>query len=241
MARLWRRHTAEIEKVRSPGLRLLPAMLIGVGIAVAFSYFAMGLRPTAALDVPELEVRVEGDELLLPDGTRCTALHHGCDRALAALPRARLRVLAPPEALFAPAAQVLAVAARNHREALLDAGTGPVVVEPASPADMKGWSDLNPDAPGLRLRVILRNDGIWIGSVAGKVLGADPRGPTVTPTPAGQDYAMLDRKLHAVKTNIQDTEDACGLLPALDTPVGDVVHAAVAIHGTFKHVKLAVP
>ncbi|MBS2030919.1 MAG: hypothetical protein JST54_23650 [Deltaproteobacteria bacterium] len=242
MTQLWRRHTSEIEQVRRPGLRLLPAMLVGVGIAGLVAYFGLGLRPAANIAVPEVEIRVEGESLRLPDGTSCAVAKRGCESALAHLPRTqRIRVVAPPEALFALAAPVLTMAARDHREATLEAGTGPVPVEPVLPDDMKGWADLNPDAPGVRLRVIIKNDGIWIGSVAGKVLGADPRGPSLVPTPAGQDYAGLAQKLRSVRTNIQDTEDACGLLPALDTPVGDVVQAVDAIHGTFKHVLLAVP
>jgi hypothetical protein len=38
-----------------------------------------------------------------------------------------------------------------------------------------------------------------------------------------------------------NTEDTCALLPALDTPVGEVVRAATAIHRQFKHVLVAVP
>src|SRR5437879_1752280 len=127
MPRSFRRHSAEIP-VRSPGLRLLPAMLIGVGIAGAVAWFAIGLRPEPPAAVPGFELRVEGDGLVLPDGTRCAVARHGCDRALAALPVARIRVDAPPEALFALAAPALALAARHHLEGTLDAGTGPVPV-----------------------------------------------------------------------------------------------------------------
>jgi len=240
MAQLWRRHTNELGVVRNPGLRLLPAMLVGLGTAAALAYFAVGLHPDKKMAEPDVEIRASGTSLHLPDGTVCTIERHGCDLSLAQLPPGRVRVIARPEVLFAVAAPALAVAARHGAEALLDDGTGPVAVHPRFPAQMKEWADINPDAPGFRLRVVLRADGIWIGTVDGKVLGSDPRGPSLLPTATGQDYAGLSRKLASVRRTLKDTEDTCALLPALDTPVGEVVRAATAIHKHFGTVLLAV-
>src|SRR4051812_26508648 len=159
MARLWRRQTQEMVIHRSPGLRLLPAMLIGVAFAGGITYFALGLKPKADPRLPELVVRVEGERLRLPDDSLCPVAHHGCDAALQRLPPAELRVVAPPDAMFAYAAPALAVAASAHREALLDDGTGAITVEPMRGAGMKDWAEPNSDLASLRLRVIMKADG----------------------------------------------------------------------------------
>ena len=240
MASLWRRHTNEIAVPRSPGLRLLPAMLVGVAIAAGLTYFALGVHPSGELAIPEVVIHALGTSLQLPDGTTCSLEHRGCAAVLSRLPRATIRVRAAPDTLFAAAAAALIPAAQNGVDAWLDDGSGPVSLEPHFPSQMKEWADLNPDAPGMRLRVILRADGIWIGTVHGKVLGSDPRGPSLLPTTSGQDYAGMERKLAEVKSTFPDTEEACGLLPSLDTPVGQVVDAARAIHRHFKRVLIAV-
>lgn len=227
--------------MRNPGLRLLPAMLIGVGIAAAITWFALGLRTRTTAATPELELRLERDGIRLPDGTLCPVAQRGCDAALARLPAARLRIHGPPDAMFALAVPALQVAARAHREVLLDDGSSPVSVEPRQTPELQAWSNLDIDAPGLRLRVIMREDGFWLGSAVGKVLGGDPRGPTILPRASGQDFQGLSRKVKAVKANLPHVEDTVALLPALDLPLSDVVRAAVALHGTFDHVLVAVP
>lgn len=242
MSLRWRRQTAEIAPVRSPGVGLLPAMLVGVLLAGAIAYFVIGLKPRVArAGLPELQLRIEGERLRLPDDTLCALPRHGCQAALARLPPAVLRIVAPSNAMFALAVPALTLAADGHRPVLLDDGLGPVEVEPMRGGAMKEWASPNEDLAALRMRVILRSDGLWVGTAAGKLLGADPRGPTLLPTAAGQDFAGLARKLLAVRTTLKDSEDACGLLPALDTPMTDVVRAATTIHGSFGRVLLVVP
>ena len=239
MAQLWRRHTGEMESVRNPGLRLLPTMLGGVVVVAAVGYF--GLKPGPARTAPDLDVRVEGQRLRLPDGTLCPLVHRGCDAALSSLPVGRLRITAPPTAVFATVAPALTLAAHRRAAAWLHVGADRVEVESYLPAALEAWSDLHGRNTHLRLRVILRADGIWIGSAAGKVLGADPRGPTLLPTPQGPDFVGLERKLRGVELAVSSDEEACGLLPTLDTPTGDVLRAAKVIRRSFKHVVLAVP
>ena len=216
-------------------------MLVGVAIAAGITYFALGLRARGAEGPPEIELRLEHDGIRLPDGTVCPVAGNGCAGPLARLPKGRLRIRGTPESLFALAVPALEVAARAHRDALLDDGSGPVAVRPLGRQAMRRWSHLDIDAPGLRLRVVMRADGFWVGSAAGKVLGKDPRGPTLLPGPKGQDFAGLERKLSAVKGTIRETEDSCALLPALDAPLSDVIGASTAIHKDFQKVLLSVP
>jgi hypothetical protein len=146
-----------------------------------------------------------------------------------------------PRALFAVATPVLRTAADRNAPALLDDGNGPVEVVPRRPTEMKAWSTLDPDAAGMRMRVIMRSDGFWLAGVAGKVLGSDPRGPTLPPSATGPDFDGLGRRLAAVRREFRDTEDTCALLPSLDTPVADVVRAAAVAHSAFPTVLIAVP
>jgi hypothetical protein len=242
MTQRWRQQTAEIAPVRSPGMRLLPAMLVGTLLAVAIGYFVIGLKPRAAQPgLPELELHIEGERLRLPDDSTCPLARHGCQAALVRLPPAVLRIVAPSGTPFALAVPALTLAADGHRPVLLDDGMGPVEVEPTRGGAMKEWASPNEDLAALRMRVILRSDGLWVGTAAGKLLGADPRGPTLLPTPSGQDFSGLSRKLRSVRATLKDSEDACGLLPTMDMGLGDVVRAATAIHGSFGHLLLVVP
>jgi hypothetical protein len=216
-------------------------MLLAAGAVAAVAYFAMPWHTRKAASLPELVLRVEGESLNLPGGKSCSLPREGCADALASLPQAEVRLVAPAGSPFAVATPVLRHAADHGLPALLDDGKGPVEVTPRRPDALQTWSDLHIDLPGVRLRIILRADGFWLAGANGKVLGADPRGPTLPPLASGQDFDGLDKRLALVKREFKETEDECALLPSLDTPFSDVVQAVAVAHHHFGTVQLAVP
>jgi hypothetical protein len=230
-----------VGETHHPEVRVFWRMLLGVAMVAAITYFALGLQPTTSNGLPEVLVRVDGESLRLPNNSTCPLAHDGCATELRALPPAVLRVLGTPNTLFAATTPILQIAADGHRPALLSDGQSPVEVMPQRPSALNDWSHLDPDAPGMRLRIIQRADGFWLANVGGKVLGSDPRGPTLVPTSDGPDFDGLNKKLIAFRAEFKDTEDTCALLPSLDTPLSDVVRAAAVAHAHFKTVLIAVP
>jgi hypothetical protein len=240
MSRLWKSSTREMEVSARPTSPLVP-MLLGMAAVGCVGYFVLGLKSRAPPELPELMLRIEGESLTLPSGATCALPHDGCAEPLGRLPVAIWRLLAPAQASFAVATPVLHAAAERGRSVLLDEGRGPVEVFPTLAPAMKSWSDLNIDAAGMRLRIILRADGFWVSGANGKVLGADPRGPTLPPKADGQDFDGLAHKLELVRREFRDTEDVCAVLPSLDITIGDVIRTVGVAHQTFREVKLAVP
>jgi hypothetical protein len=240
MSQYIKRSTGEFETgTRSP-LRTLGPMMLGVGLATG-AYWSLDLRTRTAQTLPELVLHIEDDVLRLPDGSTCPLPNGGCAAQLAALPPSEMRIVTGPRAYYAATTPILHLAADRKEPVLLDDGNGPVEMSPKRPDDLKAWSTLDPDLPGMRLRVILRSDGYWLAGAAGKVLGFDTRGPTLPPLPSGPDLEGLGHKLAAVRSQFNDVEDTCAVLPSLDTPVTDVVRTAVAAHAGFKTILVAVP
>jgi hypothetical protein len=240
MSQFRKRTTQEFDLGAPSPVRLLGPMLVGVALATG-AYWALGLRTRTAEALPEVVLRVDDDVLHLPDGSTCPLPNSGCATQLQSLPMSEIRIVTHASTSFAQTTPILRMVADRHEPALLDDGNGPVEVVPKRPSELKTWSTLDIDAPGMRLRVIQRSDGFWLAGAAGKILGFDTRGPTLPPLASGPDLEGLTKKLALVRAQFADVEDTCAVLPSLDTSVTDVVHTAVAAHSGFRTVLVAVP
>ena len=148
---------------------------------------------------PPTELVVAAEVLKMGDRS-CPLAAGGCDVMLAKFPSGALRLTASGEDLFGVLTPVLGRAAVESRAVTVTDLKDEQEVLPTNTARVSSGPPCDPDAPGVRLRIIVRADGISLpGARSGKVLGADSRGPTLVPTEKGQDLAGGHRKLGTLK------------------------------------------
>jgi hypothetical protein len=85
---------------------------------------------------------------------------------------------------------------------------------------------LDEPVPG-KVRVIQRADGFELSTNMGKLLAADPNGPSVPVRGGVQDLPTLQKGLAAVKGRFKSAPDVC-FMPSFGTPVADAVRALAA-------------
>lgn len=237
-SRVWRKERSPWSAVESGPLRTALVLVLAVGGIAGASWWSLGVTRASE---PEVLLRIDREQLLLPNGRSCPLERQGCVNALSQLPAGRIRLTTDGTTPLYVTVPVLQLAAAREVAVLLDDGSGPVRLLPRKADPMQSWAKLDPDAPGVRLRIILRADGLWLAAVGGKVLGPDKHGPTVTRRPEGHDFERLDVMLKAVRKRFPELEHTCALLPSLDTPVRDVVRTASVAGATFDDVMTAVP
>lgn len=150
------------------------------------------------------------------------ALH----QALSGLGKAPVLVVAQGETWVTHAAPLFA--------ALDDAGLETWLLHPDAsfaypvklfdPSAFGAW--LDEPAPG-KVRVIQRADGFELTTGLGKVLAADPNGPSVPVRGGAMDLTTLQTGLSRVKGRFKTANDLC-FMPSFGTPLADAIRAMAA-------------
>jgi hypothetical protein len=91
-------------------------------------------------------------------------------------------------------------------------------------AAFSAW--LDEPVPG-KVRVIQRADGFELTTGMGKLLAADPNGPSVPVRGGEMDLATLQRGLQSVKGRFKNATDLC-FMPSYGTPLADATRAIAA-------------
>jgi hypothetical protein len=91
-------------------------------------------------------------------------------------------------------------------------------------AAFSAW--LDEPVPG-KVRVIQRADGFELTTGMGKLLAADPNGPSVPVRGGMMDLPTLQRGLSLVKRRFKNATDLC-FMPSFGTPVADAVRPMAA-------------
>lgn len=92
------------------------------------------------------------------------------------------------------------------------------------PAAFGAW--LDEPVPG-KVRVIQRADGFELTTGMGKVLAADPNGPSVPVRGGAMDLTTLRTGLSRVKGRFKTADDLC-FMPSFGTPLADAIRSMAA-------------